>query len=373
MSIELRPYQIKPVEALANTRLGYIEARAGSGKTIMVAMACKFHEVKALKPLHVVWLAGTKEIVEQGKQACDAVGLLGTQEFHCFQGLKEVPECDILVVDECHQVAAPSYKDLLRTTLYKEDGRWKRRCITLGMTATKDRDDGEPIEPIIGPCVYRVDPDEIKKAGGVLPCEVRVVEYGQDRTKEIEQEASKLYDGRLQWADRNKGTDENWKRCLYRSACQIGILNDPQRDKLIAELVTKHDGETVLVLVGQVEHGKRIASMIPNAVVFHSGMKQRAEKIKLLKAGVIKVAIATQLADQGLDVPIASVLIMAHGGRSWRATIQRTGRILRPHAGKTKGIVYDFKDVSHPMLTAQFWTRVRHYKKIGYGIDTLWS
>jgi superfamily II DNA or RNA helicase len=87
------------------------------------------------------------------------------------------------------------------------------------------------------------------------------------------------------------------------------------------------------------------------------------------KAGEIRVLIATSLADEGFDAPIASVLIMAGCGKALGKMIQRTGRVLRPYPGKSSGIIYDFFDRSHGMLLNQSKRRKKIYLDQGYEVQ----
>jgi superfamily II DNA or RNA helicase len=79
--------------------------------------------------------------------------------------------------------------------------------------------------------------------------------------------------------------------------------------------------------------------------------------------------IATSLADEGLDVPRAAVLILAAGGRSASKIEQRTGRVMRPHESKEIGTIHDFADEGASFAHAQFKARMKIYKKLGYTIE----
>jgi superfamily II DNA or RNA helicase len=70
--------------------------------------------------------------------------------------------------------------------------------------------------------------------------------------------------------------------------------------------------------------------------------------------------------EEGFDARIASALINASGGKSTRKSVQTTGRVLRPFKGKECGLVIDFMDLTHGMLTAQSWQRYKTYKKLNY-------
>lgn len=128
------------------------------------------------------------------------------------------------------------------------------------------------------------------------------------------------------------------------------------------------NGQSVLMLVHAIEHGEQLAAAVPGSELVFSriGARKRRERIAAFKAGELKCLIATSLADEGLDVPIASRLILVAGGRSAGKVEQRAGRVLRPYAGKTGGIIHDFLDRGATLANAQAWARMRTYEALGY-------
>ena len=53
---------------------------------------------------------------------------------------------------------------------------------------------------------------------------------------------------------------------------------------------------------------------------------------------------------------------------SWKGTlVQYTGRLHRPHPGKTDVRIFDYVDRTVPMLLKMFERRLRAYRAIGYG------
>jgi ATP-dependent helicase YprA (DUF1998 family) len=93
------------------------------------------------------------------------------------------------------------------------------------------------------------------------------------------------------------------------------------------------------------------------------------EAIEGFRDGSIRCMIATSLADEGMDVPRASVLILATVGRSAAKLEQRTGRVMRPHESKTFGVVYDYADKGSKMAYYQHLARLKTYKALGYSIN----
>jgi superfamily II DNA or RNA helicase len=163
-------------------------------------------------------------------------------------------------------------------------------------------------------------------------------------------------------------SEEVRNRTIYTCAKEIGICRHVWRNSKAAELarVAIERGRSVLVLVNTIEQGKSIAGMIGDgAVVVHSGMAKRKDTIQAIKSGSIRCGVATTIADQGLDLPILSALIMACGGRAEGRTEQRVGRICRAHPDKPPAVCCDFTDRHFFMLSAQAAKRRQVYQRLG--------
>jgi superfamily II DNA or RNA helicase len=368
--IDLRPYQLPAVHALAKCDLGYIKAPAGSGKTIIAASALRRREDYEARTYRVLWIAYTRELLAQGEVACKACGVQSEVDYRCMQGLtaKDLESYDLVIVDECHHVASPESKKVMRGTLFwaGSSGSFSRRCIVWGLSATPLREDGEGIEPIIGPCVYEVPPEAVAEAGGVLPAVVRVVEYHDaglaDKVREC---AAKEIRG---WM-----SDEQANRVVWRHVLRLGVTENRARFDLIADIANWENaaGNSVIVLCDTVDMCKAVEALLESGAAVYAAMgkKRRAAALDAFKRGEILTICATAIADEGLDVPIASVLILARAGKAEGKLTQRVGRVLRPYPGQTCGVVYDIKDTGHGMLTAQFWRRLRLYKGMGFSIE----
>jgi DNA repair protein RadD len=378
-TVELRPYQLPAVHALAKCDLGYIKAPAGSGKTIIAASALRRREDYEARTYRVLWIAYTRELLTQGESACKACGVQSEVDYKCMQGLtaKDLESYDFVIVDECHHVWAKESRTVLRGTLLKTDSgeivrkyhnrEPMRRCIVWGMSATPERENKEEdITPIIGPCVYEVPPEAVAEAGGVLPAVVRVVEYHDaglaDNVREC---AGKEIRG---WM-----SEEQANRVVWRHVLRLGVTENKARLGMIADIANReiNAGQSVIVLVDSVTQANALACMIEGSEPLHGKLsKKRREGVsEAFKAGVCKCVISAALLDEGYDAPIASVLILARAGKAEGKLTQRVGRVLRPYPGQTCGVVYDIKDTGHGMLTAQFWKRLRLYKGMGFSIE----
>jgi len=357
--IKLRTYQQQAVEAMAQHARGVCVAPAGSGKTIVAAEIIRRAWRRDGRAL---WVAHTTEQVEQGEMALAALGVVGV-EVCCYASRPSLLGVSVLVVDECHRAGADSVRGIV-------DGM-AEECNIYGFTATPRREDGIDITQIIGPVRYEITRADVLAVGGVLPAEVRVVEVGVrgEHESAAQQMAENFYTGGMRWMDCKEGNTTRWNRCVYRAAVELCVRHNARRDAIVARLARWHHGhESVLVLVDTKEHGDRLALRIPFAVMLHSGVKRRRETIEAFRQKCISCLVCTSLADEGLDVPCASVLIMAGSSKAAGKIIQRTGRVLRPSEGKTHGIIYDLHDVGHGMLSAQHWARRRVYRSQGYEV-----
>jgi superfamily II DNA or RNA helicase len=80
-----------------------------------------------------------------------------------------------------------------------------------------------------------------------------------------------------------------------------------------------------------------------------------------VKSGESEGLVATQLADEGLDLPMLASEAIVMGGRSLTRVPQRIGRLVRPWPGKTKGVAYELYDKA-PFFEEHIETRLAIYK-----------
>jgi superfamily II DNA or RNA helicase len=136
-----------------------------------------------------------------------------------------------------------------------------------------------------------------------------------------------------------------WGKQEYQQAYKKEIVENPVRNGIIADEAMQLNVPT-LILVKQVNHGKILEDMIPGSY-FLSGKASGDERMRVyeqMKAGELRVIIATTIADLGLDLPICEALILAGGGKSSTRHLQRIGRVARPYPGKKAALVIDFDD-----------------------------
>jgi superfamily II DNA or RNA helicase len=357
--ITLRPYQETAVSSITSVGRGIVVAPAGSGKTIIAAAALDKVLRARIRPerARICWIANT---IEQCQQAQDAMSLfssideLAEVSVCCYAAQPDLSSFDCVIADECHHVASDC------------NARVFARCkrVIWGFTATPIRADGLDITQVIGEVVCEIEREQLVEDGNLAKCQVEwlTVPASADISVKIENEYNKHV--------RNWWTDEVKSRCLFQQAQRFGIYENTTRDSLIIEKAREliSQGQSVIILVGRIEHGETLKAQIDGSELAYSGMgkKNRRAALDAFKAGELRCLIATQVLEEGFDAPIASALINASGGKSTRKSVQTTGRVLRPFKGKECGLVIDFMDNSHGMLAAQSWQRFKTYKQLNY-------
>lgn len=249
-------------------------------------------------------------------------------------------EVGLMFVDEGHGLGADTiFKVAELTDAY----------YSYALTATPDREDGKKIfiEAGTGPEVELIAESVLVEGGYVLPVEVELcpVQHFKSRKKRY----NKLY--------------------------ETEIIDHWERNRKIVKAIRDHAGKQVLVLVKEIDHGKKLAEVL-NVPFIHGSSKQAERKavIDQFRNREIDILVASNILKQGIDLPEAEVLVLAHGGTSLVELMQKVGRVRRPSPNKTKGIVVDFYDKILPenendMFRAQSERRIAFYKSKNFSIS----
>jgi len=384
--IESRAYQARAQAAIVACRAGIVKAPAGSGKTVIGAMAVlRWAAPRARlsrRKMRVACRANTIEQTEQWAKAFSRFPQISEAceiTIGCYAAGASVQAADLAIFDECHHIAAMEFRKIL-------DGftgwRW-------GFSATPDREDelAPDVYQLLGPIVCEITREEVQAVGGIVAA--RVLIHQPNRAKEMEEAvrllAQPMFEERARkmraylkgaWDDK-----EQMSRCIWQCLQDIAIVENTARNKAIVEIASQHAEDSLIILIGRVDHGTALAQRIPGSVLVHSGMTRkgstsperpqgwtRKEALVAFSAGEIRTIFATSLADEGLDVPRANALIMAAAGRSAAKAEQRTGRVLRAYHDKTHGTIHDFMDIQHYFIGAQSKQRIATYRQLGYAV-----
>ena len=123
-----------------------------------------------------------------------------------------------------------------------------------------------------------------------------------------------------------------------------------------------------MVLVNILEHGKILENLIPNCK-FIAGETPIEERLKIVKEfdrGELPILCASTILQEGISITHMKAMVLACGGKSNVAVLQKIGRSLRFKAGeKTEVDFFDFIDTAK-FLSKHSKMRVTLYKKAGY-------
>jgi superfamily II DNA or RNA helicase len=248
----------------------------------------------------------------------------------------------LLVYDECHHLPGPSYSETAIQSIAP---------FRLGLTATPERaDGGEAMLPeLTGPIVYR---REITELSGDYLAEYRTQRVYVDLTPDEEETYHKARETWRKFVfDRGitLGGSQGWQRFVFeasRSPEGWDALRAYRLQKIIErsasgkftaleELFRKHAGERGIVFTADNATVYRIARqyLVP-AITHQTKVKERKQILERFHSGEYHVLVTSQVLNEGVDVPAASVGIVLSGSGSIKENVQRLGRILRKYGDK---------------------------------------
>jgi superfamily II DNA or RNA helicase len=210
-----------------------------------------------------------------------------------------------IYVDECHHVASTTCKEVLFAA---KNAYWR-----FGGSATPYREDGaeKMIQALFGRPLVNIS------ASVLIQNKFLVKPY--------------IFNVKIK--DGAAGHYHAYKK-VYNEC----IVNNAKLNELTAQLIRffAERNITSLTLVQQYEHGYKIQEFLPDLPFIKGNMAKKGRKVGIqdLRDGKTIAAIATSLADEGLDVKRLGAVIVAGGGKSITRIYQRIGRVLRPFPGK---------------------------------------
>jgi DNA repair protein RadD len=329
----LRDYQTRAVrrvrEEWGSHRAVCLVAPTGSGKTTMGVALAFDHD-------RVVWVAHRRELVKQAMERLEGEGLrvgaicpgleadasapvqVGTIQTLLAGG--HAPPADLLVLDEAHHYAKAakhwnSFQDAYQDTRM------------LGLTATPQRSDGSPLGDVFGGIVEAATYSELIKAEHLVDCHV----YRSPANKVEKGWATTPLEAYQADGDGGQGF------AFYDRVDRAHEWSDKFDDAGIASAVI-------------------------------SGKTKPADRTDIMdrfQEGDLRVLHNVYTLTEGVDVPAASVAIMARCPQHVSQYIQMVGRVLRPHESKPHARLLDISGASH---LHGFPTEDRVYTLDGKGI-----
>lgn len=323
--MKLHDYQESAVERVSQEmRAGHrrvlLQSPVGSGKTVMTSEVVRRAVARGKR---VLFLAHRRRLITQKSQKLDAFGIrhgvymageradkteqvqVASRDTLLSRAFRhrwiDVPDADLVVVDEAHRVLSAEYKRLV--DLYPN-------AFHLGVTATPAREDGKGLGDFYTSLVVAEKIGVLIDRGFLAPVRCFAPQTFQKRTK----------------SKRTLAGDpvSTWQR-----------LGEGRPTVLFAATVKQSMSMAGLFLAAgiQAEH-----------LDAHTPDDEREQIITRVESGKTKILCNCSVLTEGVDIPCLGCIILLRMCRSYVLFIQAVGRVMRRHEGKQYGILLDHTD-----------------------------
>ena len=343
---ELRPYQDEALNNIKKYGRGIIELATGCGKSLVIYRTIKDFGLKTLivvpsvvilKQMHVdlVYHFGEKKIgiISGGKKQINKDIIIGTPQSVIKYVDHLNDHVEMLIIDESHHASSNVLRNINQglTNVYYR----------FYATATPFRNDGADLEltGIIG-SKKLVEYDAVAGIRDKYLCPPLFVIY------------------------KFVHTGEEYKRWQTEQT-KLLVENDKYNQTVADVAIHLEDkGRKTIVFVTEIEHGETLSKLIPGSI-FVNGTKDRKWNHEILTKfakGEIPTIIATTVVGEGANLVEADAAIIASGGKSKGAIMQKVGRIMRVSKNKEYAIVIDFTHENSKYLLRHAKQRIKIYK-----------
>ena len=360
-NISLRPHQQEAFEAWKNNEFrGVAALPTGSGKTILAVHAIS--EIKRpsfiMVPtidLLIQWVHVLEHFFGKG------IGMLGG-------GSRDIRDITVstydsavlnmefigdkfgfLIADECHHLPGPETRLAAAMSIAP---------FRLGLSATPELapERAAVLADMMGPIVCQVKIDSLK--GKVLsPYEIRQIKTQLDPDEaQIYSINREIYTSFLRRHCINFRSGSDWGRFIglaarmpdgrkvFQAYLEQKRISRSGRAKIrtLWEILCQNPGERIIIFTADNNTAYSIGRTFALPVItHHTKSAERKSFLENFRSGKYKILVTSQVLNEGVDVPEASIGIVVSGTASSREHIQRLGRILRPSPGKAQAVLYE--------------------------------
>lgn len=254
----------------------------------------------------------------------------------------------LLIFDEVHHLPSEFYRVIAEFSLAP---------YRLGLTATPERGDGRDADlpALVGPIVYRKRPEQL--AGEVL-ADFQVRPVYVDLSPAERNAYQQALDERNAFLQANRlslSSLEGWNRFVmlsarsvegrramraHRDARRIAHAT-PGKLRALGMIFANHPGAKAVVFTEDNATAYEVSQrfLIP-CLTHQTAIKERQTFLDGFKAGTYAAIVTSNVLNEGVDVPDASIGVILSGSASAREFVQRLGRILRRGDGK-QAVLYE--------------------------------
>lgn len=434
--ITLRPYQVEAVDNAIKLGRGVIQHGTGGGKTetdAAIIQRLGLPTLLLIDQQHLASQTRDRFAARLGKK----VGLLGagtkdlTSDYVCatFQSVNAALEAparlekqiakakqglvraklyarqpaaekkrqkmldwlsgfDVLLVDECHHLVAPSYQSAAdKVPAFYRFGTSATPFKSKGLKDRTKNDDPAALLHVVGttgPLLHEFIAGDLAEGGYVVRANIEMVNWRKPNVEPTwgwEREDFDLDDDHYDYTGRKATKQRAAVPGLYRTA----IIEQKERNRaIVAEALSLWSrGLPALVFVDKVEHGKELYVAFKMAfedtsevVAFIHGKHDvaiRDEALRGLSESRIPIVIASTVLDEGVDIPANIALVFAGGGKAQHRYIQRIGRGQRLADDKFVVEVRDFFDTHSKTMWVHSKKRLSAYESdpAGYSVKVV--
>ena len=335
--MELRPYQIKAVEAVQKEwkegrRRTLLVIPTGGGKTIIFSELTRRESVKG----RVLILAHRDELIRQAadklyrstgifcgiEKGVESSGgmfdvcVASVQTLSRPNRLEKYPPdyFRAVIVDEAHHCLAESYRRILEHF---------SPALVLGVTATPDRGDKKTLAEVFDSIAFEYSLSQAIKDGYLVPPKAEMIPINIDLSK-VKTSMGDYTDGSL------------------------GEALGPYLEKIADEMVSRCMNRKTVVFLPLIATSQAFCEMLKRrgfrASEVNGMSKDRKEKLKGFEDGTYNCIVNSMLLCEGWDCPSADCIVVLRPTKIRALYSQMVGRVLRlsPETGKKDALILDF-------------------------------
>ena len=323
-----------------------VVAPTGAGKTIMLsALVGERHK----KGKRILVIQHRDELVKQNKEKFERVNPYittsivngtvkhwdGDAVFSMIQtmsrdrNLRDRPLFDMVVIDEGHHAAAPTYTKVIEAVREDND-----KAEIVGFTATPNRGDGKGLRSVFNNCAHQIELATLIREGFLVRPKSYVIDLGVGDQLDKVTKRGKEYDMQ-----------------------EVASIMDRQviNNRIVDEWKEKAGGRKTVVFCSTVAHAAHVcdafvtAGIKSNYVTGETDKDERAAMLYDLEFGDTQVIVNVAVLTEGFDAPPVSCIVLTRPCSQKGTMVQMIGRGLRildpelyPNIIKTDCIVMDF-------------------------------